>query len=194
MTYSIGTIIYWIIILLIFIVFLFVLKKLNVKNKRLGIFIFLIIVYVIYMMLSVFNIDNLFMTFDTPEKAFKYQYNKKIDKIIDGKNTSMVISEDDTIYIYPRYNNVYKLPTGIMTNVKQIYSDGVEIQILTYKNSGDYYVVISSTNKNFEHIRDNVSSEFYERKFYDISEYYAYLKKYNGEYSVILDDKIIMIK
>ena len=82
MTYSIGAIIYWIIILLIFIVLLLVLKKLNVKNKKLGIFIFIIIAYVIYMVLSLFNIDNFFMTFATPEKAFKYQYNKKIDKVI----------------------------------------------------------------------------------------------------------------
>ena len=122
-------------------------------------------------MLSLFNVDNLFMTFATPEKAFKYQYNKKIDKVIDGKNTSLVI-----------------------TKVKQAYSDGVEIQILTYKNSGDYYAVISSINQSFKHISDNISSEFYERKFYDIDEYYAYLKGYSGNYSVVLDDKVIMIK
>lgn len=194
MTYSIGTIIYWIIILLIFIVFLLILKKLNVKNKKLGIFIFIIIAYVIYMVLSLFNIDNFFMTFSTPEKAFKYQYNKKIDKVIDGKNTSLVISKDDAIYVYPKYNNSYKLPTGIITKVKQAYSNGVEIQILTYKNTGDYYAVISSTNQSFIHISDNISSEFYERKFYDINEYYAYLKGYNSNYSVVLDDKVIMIK
>ena len=184
MTYSIGTIIYWIIILLIFIVFLLVLKKLNVKNKKLGIFIFIIIAYVIYMVLSLFNIDNFFMTFSTPEKA----------KVIDGRNTSLVISKDDAIYVYPKYNNAYKLPTGIITKVKQAYFNGVEIQILTYKNTGDYYAVISSTNQSFKHISDNISSEFYERKFYDINEYYAYLKGYNSNYSVVLDDKVIMIK
>jgi hypothetical protein len=59
--------------------------------------------------------ENLFITFSSPESAFKYKINKDINAIIEGNDSTFIIYSNDganSFEAFPKSKNGWKLGTA----------------------------------------------------------------------------------
>ena len=152
---------------------------------------------------QIFPVENIFVTFSSPEKAYYYKNFGKAELVVNGEKGSFVIgnNNDSTEYkIFPKVNSGWKLGNSINTKqiIRQI-TDTATIYVYNYTNTNDYYIAVSNINGEQINITDNCGSKFqYLKKalknqntsFYT---YYAYIKNFNENYTVIINNKSIKI-
>ncbi|MCM1226057.1 MAG: hypothetical protein NC320_01355 [Clostridium sp.] len=135
--------------------------------------------------------ENLFLKFDTPEKAFNYSHsNAKIIKIIDEDNSALVIyREKGSTYSKILYNSDDKWVSRIFPD-KQILSrtENNDIYMLTKeKNSNNFYFMIT-VDSDVKALTDNYNSSF---EIYFSNQYFvgyaAYVENCTGEYIINID-------
>jgi len=120
------------------------------KNRKIKPVLFKIGVIVAIFLITlsaIFPLENLFINFETAEDVFKYTENGDIKRIIDGKNSSMVIFEEKGIIshtIIPRNENVFKIPSWLESQeVSSGFFEKGIYRVSNLKNTSDYYVLIS---------------------------------------------------
>lgn len=103
--------------------------------------------------------------YSTPEKAFNYINSEKLALVVEGKETTLVIGEEEKLdYIYlilPKCSNGWKLGRGTDTKLKeQTMNEDIVLSLYQYKESDTYYITIVDMNgKNLE-IIDSCDSSF----------------------------------
>lgn len=141
-------------------------KKSNKTHKN-RIFVSAIIISSVFTtILGFIPFENLFITFSSPEKVFHYYRGSrpKNSLIVTGKNSDLVINEDDGTYTYllvPKVAAGWKIRTGINNRCisHKIYN-GMIIDVYQYKNKNDYFVSILDMNGGYSQITDSFQSEF----------------------------------
>lgn len=148
-----------------------------------------IIVVIMCIILLIFSfiipLENAILTFSSPEAAFTYYNNGDIVLAIDGEETALVIAYDSTTLIVPKVENGWKLGMGHET--KTVYSsidNGFWISVLRYRETNEYYIIVSGVSKNISKIEDNKDSIF--RFSEDLNTYYAYIGNYDESYRLTI--------
>ena len=153
-------------------------------------------------LLCLLPVENLFISFKTPERAYQYMHLKSIKKddfVLNGKDSSMVITSEKTDY-FPKDKNGWKLDPFI--NTKRVYhkvKDKYSINIVRYGNTKDYYVTVTSYNDKKFNLTDSKKSKFYSRdtnvKTVDMKvySYVGYVHNIDENYYLLIDDEEINI-
>ena len=92
-----------------------------------------------------FPIENLFIAFKSPESLFNYAGTGKIDNIISGKDSCMIIysrgNSSGGHYIIPKIKNGYKIPDYFTTKkISDKFDESGIFKVYNVKGSQDYYV------------------------------------------------------
>lgn len=157
----------WRILLCVVFAFAIIMYGIKTNKKRIFYVCFFVITLLIYVLLYYCPIENIFVSFKTPEEAFSYINNSEIITIIDGNKSDLILykSKDNTSGTIPikKRSNTYKICTIVSkrTITKNIF-DVYDISIINVKGTDDYYIEIYGivdVSKNIE-ISDNISTEF----------------------------------
>ena len=94
---------------------------------------------------AMFPVENIFVDFKSPESVFSYASSGRIDEIIYGKDSCMILySRGNNIgghYIIPKINNNYKIPSYFSTEKisHKFDIDGL-FNVYHVKETLDFYV------------------------------------------------------
>ena len=109
--------------------------------------------------------ENLFVSFDSPEAAYRYLKENPIIQVIDGKNTTLVVAEGSQII--PKANKTkdnvvrWKLPMQNATTFR--YKDvehGILVFLYHYKGTSEYYLRAQTMTTEPIQVSDSLASEF----------------------------------
>ena len=150
-------------------------------------------------LLFVNPIENLFYSFDSPEKVFSYRYNVDALQTIEGSKSALVFSknkEGTLLYeIVPKSDNGWKLPN--VENKRVVLKDFYNMtHILIYEcNSVDYYILVDAYG--VSDIADNKGSFFYSESHTandkPVTSGFAYLQDII-DYTLLLDGETVELK
>lgn len=148
-----------------------------------------------------------FITFSSPEDAYKY-YNCGADVklVVDGRNSDFVVGEKNgtrEFLIIPKVNNEWKV--GVGADVKLVTSGSVKTvfyRVYRAKKTGDFFITIMMENINQS---EQISiSDIYDSKFTSIESdstlgkkyinFYAYILDFDGEYWIKVNGEEIVIQ
>ena len=197
--FSIIRVIFFIII---FLIGIFILKKLSLIHKKKFRVVLIVICVILTTILSLFPIENVFVTFSTPEAAYKYFNSCPAILTVNGEKTDLVIGEKDSAYVYriiPKSNKGWKIGNSLDTKMKfQKIVGEVAIYGYQYKNSEELYVAISHKYGKTLEIRDSKQSEFLcltDKDVKSTSEYtyYAYIGDVDENYYICIGDEKIYL-
>lgn len=110
--------------------------------------------------------ENLFFTFRTPEKAFRYYAGNgfEIEHVVEGEHSDFIVGRNgdtNTYLILPKTSDGWKV--GMGANIKTVehkYDNGAIITVYQCKNTGDYYVHVLVECENELLVSDNCGSAF----------------------------------
>ena len=177
----------------------------NTQNRPLCYYLVLFLSVGLVVVLSYLPLENLFITFDTPEKAFEY-YNwgeSDIELVVEGENCGFVVGSKentDTYLIIPKTTDGWKI--GIGSDTKKIVhklDDGISVYVYQYKNTNDYFITILNTSGGESKVSDDYNTEFYSLEKYNGSldkhfiTYYAHISGFDSQYSVVVNGKTIAL-
>lgn len=187
----------------VFVILMILTKKLK-QSKRNAISIGISIM--LYFALLFLPFENLFVTFDSPEKAYDY-YNfgeSNVVILVEGENCDLIVDDDEGTLrssIIPKNNGGWKIGIGLNSRkvVKKFY-DGIFIEVVQYRNTGDYFISIENGEK--LDISDNYNSNFYFLDYRnDILDenpyriYYAHITDFDSEYRVTINGvEMVLVK
>ena len=175
-------------------------KHSKTKKKFFNVMAIVISMLLLFMSFEV-PIENLFVTFKTPEDVFKYSRIGTVKYIIEGKESCMMIYSQNndnlstSTIIIPKGNNGYKIGTSNSYRLAYMnsYTKG-SIMILNFNDSLDFYAVITGqkTNPKVE-ISDNQRSIFKIQENGDWLDAYAYINDFSDKYILSINGEEIEI-
>lgn len=190
--------------LLVGLLLFLVLKKKNllrVVKWRLalaGICILLLVV------LSIIPWEHYFITFSSPDKAFQYRNSEKIVAVVDGKNSTMVVGQKSNGHVldfFVKDSSGWKLGKtfDVKTEASILTEEGVSVMVVRYKETSDFYIIISENNNGELEITDNRGGSFYSvcsqaygsQKSYT---YFGYVENLDGTYSLTINGRICSLR
>lgn len=163
-----------------------------------------------------FPIENLFISFKSPESAFKYFQDGRmagnIVKVVDGRSSSMVVFIEDNsfigrTFITPKTDKGYVIPSWFTVekytrnlNERKYGPFIVDISIYKVVDTNDYFYygsiitevenvsITDSNNVNVKHFyRDDTS-------FNSSIIFYGYVENLTGEYQFLIGDQKVSIE
>lgn len=171
---------------------IFVINLAKIKNVKLKA-VKSVLCVILSLIIINFPFENLFLKFNSPEQAFRYTATHcKIIKIVEEKNTALVIYEDndsEAAALINKCDGKWKAP---FWHNNQILSrlETHEIYLITNeKNSSNFYITIT-VYADTKSVSDNMGSVFeeYSRNDYYVT-YVAYVEGCNENYIINIDDK-----
>lgn len=171
---------------------IFVINLAKIKNVKLKA-VKSVLCVILSLIIINFPFENLFLKFNSPEQAFRYTATHcKIIKIVEEKNTALVIYEDndsEAAALINKCDGKWKAP---FWHNNQILSrlETHEIYLITKeKNSSNFYITIT-VYADTKSVSDNMGSVFeeYSRNDYYVT-YVAYVEGCNENYIINIDDK-----
>lgn len=187
-----------------FIISFVLIKKSRVIHKRRWSIVALVAAIILTTISALLPIENAFITFSSPESAYRYNNFGDVKLIVNGGKTDFIVGangDEDVYAIVPKSNNGWKLGTGVETKrILQTVSDGVVIYVYQYKNTDDYYITVFDTNGGSSDIMDNHDSEFKYLETYNnaLNEtfytYYAYIGGFDDQYALTVNGKSIKVQ
>ena len=187
----------------IFIIGYFLISNIKAINACRKLTITFMLAIILTTLSALIPLENVFVTFSSPESAYNYNHSGKVKLIVNGSKTDFIVGEKngtDVYLIVPRSNSGWKQGMGFDTKrICNKISDGITVYVYQYKNTDDYYIVLLNTNGGPLDITDNKNSEFIysenansilNKTFYT---YYAYLNSYNNQYTLTINGETISL-
>lgn len=178
--------------------------KRRVSGKA-NIKIFIILAVVISSLLWFVPLENLFMTFDSPEDSYRYfnEPDSDIKWVVNGNDSDLVVGNIDGVsshFIINRAENGWKVGLGInrMTVAQKMFDYGV-VYVFRAHGSGDYYLTVINLSPGLLEVSDSVNSEFLAFEDYDSRDgkiyatYYAVLTDKDEQYRLYINGNEISI-
>ena len=149
--------------------------------------------------LAFIPVENLFITFSSPVKAYEYWNFGKTNIVltVEGTESTFVVDRHDntnTVLIIPKTADGWKVGIGTYVRiVSQTITDRVYVDVNQYKNTNDYYLFIFDSTGGEAVIKDAYNTEFQSFKQVDnklnktFFYYYACVPEYTPEYSVTVN-------
>lgn len=179
-------------------------KKSKVIRKHILYIVFTSLSVLLIVVLTFLPFENLFMTFDSSEAAYKY-YNlgkTNIELIVEGDDCDFIIdrkNDSDTYLIIPKTADGWKIGVSLDTKrIVQKLSDGIVLYVYQYKNTSDYFITILDTNGGESTVSDEYNTKFFSIERYNDSlgktfvTYYAHIANFNPQYSIIVNNKVVL--
>ena len=185
--------------LIIFISACFCIKKTKITKKKRAYIIALFVSIIICTISNFVPVENNFITFSTPAKAYKYlDFITDIKIVIEGNESALVIGESigsNRFFIIPKADDGWKLGLGMDTQkvdtgvVKDVF-----YRVYQHKNTEDYFVIITNAVAESVAISDSADSEFlsFESGNGTLS-YCAFIPSMDKQYRLIVDGYEIQI-
>lgn len=186
--------------LIVFMICFLLIKKSRIVQKGRYYVIAFIISSIMASVLYLLPIENLFITFSSPEKAFSYINSWEIQETVSGSDSDLVIASKngtDTYRILPKTEDGWKISTGLQA--KKVYHDfymGTFISIYKHKNCDDYFITLFNIDDGEIDITDNRGSQIFclektaSSPFY---QYYFCVQNINNGYILSLNGEDIKI-
>lgn len=181
------------------------LKKSKAVHKHKP-YIFSVIFAVVFITILAFiPFENLFITFNSPEKVFNYYNGGKSDVnlVVNGKNSDLVIGDSNNTDVYlivPKTASGWKIGIGMNTKrISQKIHNGITIYVYQYKNTGDYFITILDTNGGETRIADSCNSKFSSLEKNNTSlgktfvMYYANIRDFTQQYWISINGEEITL-
>lgn len=175
-------------------------KKSKTANKRLACMISAVITLAFICILTLFPLENVLVTFTTPESAFKYVNMEPDVKLsVYGENTCLIIGEKSgvsNILIIPKSEKGWNIDVGKNTKmINQKVYDSIAVSVYQHTQTGDCYISVMDTNGNEIQLSDNCNSSFMvsEKSNNALNKtyfrYYAYISDYDEDYQLVLNGR-----
>jgi len=161
-----------------------------------------VLMIVIITVLPFIPFENLFVTFPSPEAAYKYcQYGKtNIALIVPGDECDLVINKKDDggyeLDYISKTNDGWKLSVGIDSKtIVRKHHDDVTIYIDRYKKSQDYFMKVFGWQSESLDLSDNLGTEFlclqHGASDFTSCTYYAHISGFDENYKLFINGEII---
>ncbi len=187
----------------IFIIGYFLIGKIKSINAFRKLIITFMLTIIFTTLSALIPLENVFVTFSSPESAYNYNHSGKVKLIVNGSKTDFIVGEKNNTDVYlivPKSDNGWKQGLGLDTKrICDKISDGITVYVYQYKNTDDYYIVLLNTNGGPLDITDNNNSEFIysesansilNKTFYT---YYAYLNSFNRQYTLTVNGENVSL-
>jgi len=158
--------------------------------------------------LCVFPVENLFLTFDSPESVYVYTKQERSEAkcVVEGDQSALVIarkpdSETNIHYFIPKKNNGWGIEIGVFSTEMITWKSyaGVDIQVEHYKNTDDYYVIVFDDLNGYVNVSDCINSAFLPVKYSGDTIrkegviYYTCVQNLNSEYWININGRQITL-
>lgn len=189
-------------VILVFLAFVIVLKKVELNKVKRTV---LLVLTVLLCTISAFvPVENLFVDFSSPEAVYKYMNLQAPEEltVVYGEESAMVIAQKDqnsyNVRYTPKSEDGWKI--GNALNVKSVYcesNDDFIIDVKRYGKTTDYYIEVKFIGKQIEKITDSENSEFISvGKSENDTEsefvfYYTAVQNFNNQYWIEIDGEKI---
>ena len=197
------TIIRIILLVIVSVCSVWIIKKSKCKFKK----VFSTLTVVFYIILvsisSMFPVENLFLSYQSPEKVFNYVKSGQIYKIIDGRESSLVIyytgNSTYGFYIIPKTSDGYKIPNYFtQKKVSHKFDEQGAFDVYNVQGTQDYYVTcavnlsdISEEILVFNSENEKIGSKVIKIK--NTNFVFLWIPEFsNGCYLMINDEKIVL--
>lgn len=193
--------------IVVLVISLFSIVKFKLKRRRRWEVLACVISILLFSLSSFFPLENLFIRFPTPEAAFHYVYSGDEIYVIDGNDTSLLLSETQAGYDYciiPKTEDGWKI--GLSSDTREICvvrsdctPENVLIYINHYKQSDDYYVTVDDLGGAVYEIYDNFESEFVQLDFGGdafsgrYSKYCSCIHNFDNRYMITINGETIVL-
>lgn len=158
-----------------------------------------LVAFVLVLLSGLTPVENVFVTFSSPQSAYNYMYMDKAKLVVEGTSTAFVAGgekEDSPYIIIPRSDTGWKLAVGLdMKTIIQKMTGEVTYCVYQYKHSEEYYITIHDFNGAKSDVTDSCNSKFYRLGKYNkwIDEtfyiYYAYVHNLDDKYTLTVNGK-----
>ena len=161
---------------------------------------------ILVLVLEFLPIENLIVTFKSPESAYKYLkfYNSNIDLVVEGNNCDLVVEQEYDSYSYlilPKTSDGWKIAIGLNTqNISQKFVNGILVNVYQYKRTNDYFIAVTDTTGDEVEISDDRNSEFQCLERYNdslekkIVVHFAHVSNFTAEYSLTVNGNKITLQ
>ncbi len=152
------------IIAIIMFVGVFVLFR-KIKMNRVKHIITVVSCVLILLLLCIFPFENIFLSFETPEKAFQYAATGEIvETVTSSESVAMLYKRGANTYspfFAVKAGKGYKLcPFYSTEKIAQAHMDSLTISVYRLKNAEDYYITISGFADEKIDVSDTDASQF----------------------------------
>lgn len=184
----------------------FILYKRHKRVLKVKLIVISFVVAMIFCSLSFLApIENLFITFSSPQNVFNYSVMGDINEVVEGRNSALILytykgSESNSII--PKVKGGWKIGTSLTYEEvfsKTLQSDSEKVFMISVyrcKHTNDYYVLVSDIfSKSIISISDNKNSMFQRNKspIDSSTSYYSYIDNIGQNYELTIDGEIIHI-
>ena len=179
-------------------------RKAKIENKRRLYVILFVVIFILIELISVFPIENLFYTFDSPKEVLDYtlpnSYELKL--VVEGKHSDLAVAKNgntESLYVIPKTSEGWKIYTafdGQQVAIAPMRESSV--RVFKNKDSNDFYVRIGNSSKKKLKITDSYNSEFQvvEKEipnFGVVVDYYAYIPDFDSKYKISIDENEVKL-
>lgn len=178
--------------------------KSKIRCKMRDTIILIVVSTVAVSLTAMYPVENLFITYPSPESVFHYTNTGHIEAILAGDNSCLVVYSKDAEtfgnYVIPKSADGYKIPTYRAT--KKVFgrfdSNGV-FDVYHIRGTTDYYVVgmvhLNSNTDNEIHLL-NAQGNIVDTSIVQTADndfVYFYLPDFSKEYVLSINGKIVYI-
>ena len=149
-------------------------------------------------------VENLFVTFASPEEAYRYANTGTVGTVVEGKTTCFVVASDgktESCLIIPSAGHGWKIGRGVDTKlVNRQISDVASVQVYQYKDTNEFYVVVSGVQAGELEVSDNRGSAFFAASHFvqaldaEYYTYYAYVFGLDQTYQLRIGKETINVE
>ncbi len=176
-------------------------KSKKIEGKKTWNIIALAICAVFAAVTCLIPIENAFVTFSSPQKAYEYwNGSKNVILVMDGVDSSRVVEKKGGYTfggaVLPKAEDGWKIsaPLDKVKTDTRIYND-IIIRITHREGSEDYYLhLFESKDQRELQITDSLGCEIYDYKEYDsrlknptMHYYFIYVRNLDGDYELTID-------
>lgn len=197
------TIIRIILLVIVSVCSVWIIKKSKCKFKKVFSTLTVVFCIILVSISSMFPVENLFLSYQSPEKVFNYVKSGQIYKIIDGRESSLVIyytgNSTYGFYIIPKTSDGYKIPNYFtQKKVSHKFDEQGAFDVYNVQGTQDYYVTcaVNLTDISEDILVFNSENEKTGSKVIKIKNtnfVFLWIPEFsNGCYLMINDEKIVL--
>lgn len=126
--------------LLLLLVLLILIRKSKMAKKKLAIILSLILCALLGTTSYLFPLENIFISFYSPQEVYKYSSFGTVEDVIYGEDSCFILSTN-SYSIIPKESTGYKIPSilSIKTVIDQMNAKG-SFKIYNANNTNDFYI------------------------------------------------------
>ena len=188
---------------LLFVSAAFLIRKNRSEKKRVLYICTAVITVILITVLAFIPLENVFISFDSPEEAYSYTSWAKADvkQVVYGDESALVVGDkfdSEEYLIIPKGRQGWQVGLGI--NTKRLVTRAIEnvtVHVYQYKNTADYYVIVQNIGSKTVQIQDcygttfQVSEECVNASEMKFCTYYAHISNFDEQYWIRINDETV---